>query len=90
MAEEYHYPPELFELLAQTIPLLVKGKKDVLTFFKGAGVEPALMTGVTRRVNQDKVGEFVISRDMIYLITPNGDTHEIIDTERYFEEDKEE
>ena len=37
MAEEYHYPPELFELLVQTIPLLVKGKKDVLTFFKGAG-----------------------------------------------------
>jgi hypothetical protein len=36
------------------------------------------------------VGEFVISRDMIYLIAPNGDTHEIIDTERYFEEDKEE
>ena len=36
------------------------------------------------------VGEFVISRDTIYLITPNGDAREIIDTERYFEEDKEE
>lgn len=34
MAEEYHYPPELFELLEQTIPLLVRGKQDVLTFFK--------------------------------------------------------
>ena len=36
------------------------------------------------------VGEFVISKDTIYLITSNGETREIIDTERYFEEDIEE
>jgi hypothetical protein len=33
------------------------------------------------------IGEFVISQDTIYLITPNGETREIIDTERYFEEE---
>lgn len=33
------------------------------------------------------VGEFVISLDTIYLITSNGETREIIDTERYFEEE---
>lgn len=33
------------------------------------------------------IGEFVISRDTIYLITPNGNTREITDTERYFEEE---
>ena len=33
------------------------------------------------------VGEFVISQDTIYLITSNGETREIMDTERYFEEE---
>jgi hypothetical protein len=33
------------------------------------------------------VGEFVISRDTIYLISPNGDTSELTDTETYFEEE---
>jgi restriction system protein len=75
MAEEYHYPPELFELLVQTIPLLVKGKKDVLTFFKGAGVESALMTGVARRVNQDKdsISKYEIVRTVLEKLNERGD-----------------
>lgn len=75
IAEEYHYPPELFELLVQTIPLLVKGKKDVLTFFKGAGVEPGLMAGVTRRVNQDKdsISKYEIVRTVLEKLNERGD-----------------
>src|SRR2546428_3148745 len=75
MAEEYHYPPELFELLVQTIPLLAKGKKDVLTFFKGAGVESALMAGVTRRVNQDKdsINKYEIVRTVLEKLNERGD-----------------
>lgn len=75
MAEEYHYPPELFELLVQTIPLLVKGKKDVLTFFKGAGVEPGLMVGVTRKVNQDKdsINKYEIVRTVLEKLNERGD-----------------
>ena len=38
MDEIYHYPPELFNLLVDTIPLLFRSKKDVLLFFKGSGV----------------------------------------------------
>jgi len=75
MAQEYHYPPELFELLVQTIPILVKGKKDVLTFFKGAGVEPSLMAGVTRKVNQDKdsINKYEIARTVLEKLNERGD-----------------
>jgi len=75
MAEEYHYPPELFELLVGTIPLLVKGKKDVLTFFKGSGVEPNLMTDVTRRVDQDKdsIKKHEIARTVLERLNERGD-----------------
>ena len=34
----YHYPPELLQLLVDAIPRLCRGKKDVLLFFRGAGV----------------------------------------------------
>ena len=75
MAEEYHYPPELFELLVETIPLLVKGKKDLLTFFKGSGVEPNLMTDVTRRVDQDKdsIKKHEIARTVLERLNERGD-----------------
>ena len=75
MAEEYHYPPELFELPVETIPLLVKGKKDVLTFFKGAGVEPGLMTDVTRRVDLDKdsIKKHEITRTVLERLNERGD-----------------
>lgn len=39
----FHYPPDLFNLLVQTIPLLCRSKKDVLTFFIGAGVKYELL-----------------------------------------------
>jgi len=42
MSDIYHYPPDLFNLVIQTIPLLNKSKKSVLTFFNGAGVEETL------------------------------------------------
>lgn len=30
----FHYPPELFELLVETIPLLSKSKKSVLLYLR--------------------------------------------------------
>lgn len=34
----FHYPPELFNLLVDTIPVLNRSKKDILLFFKGLGL----------------------------------------------------
>ncbi|MCV5706679.1 restriction endonuclease, partial [Escherichia coli] len=34
----FHYPPELFNLLVDVVPLLNRSKQDVLVFFRGAGV----------------------------------------------------
>ena len=52
MAEQtditFHYPPELFSLLVDTIPLLNRSKKDVLLFFRGAGVPAGQRIGLRR------------------------------------------
>jgi hypothetical protein len=34
----FHYPPELLNLLTETVPKLCRSKKDLLLFFQGAGV----------------------------------------------------
>lgn len=41
MADHFHYPHDILDLLVETIPRLVKGKKDVILFFEGAGVDEA-------------------------------------------------
>ena len=34
----FHFPPDVFEAVINAVPLLVRGKRDVLTFFQGCGV----------------------------------------------------
>jgi hypothetical protein len=51
----YHYPPDLFNLLVDTIPLLCKSKKDVLIFFKGAGVPTNMMEDMISKVNYSEI-----------------------------------
>lgn len=46
----FHYPPVLFNLLVDTIPALNRGKKDMLVFFRGAGVPDELLNDLAERV----------------------------------------
>jgi restriction system protein len=46
----FHYPPELFNLLVDTIPVLNRSKKDVLLFFRGAGVSGDLVDDIAKRL----------------------------------------
>ena len=72
----YHYPPELFNLLVDTIPLLFRAKKDVLIFFKGAGVNPKHMSDLSERVNNDRqnINKYEIVKNILVRINEQGDT----------------
>ena len=39
MADIFHFPPDLMNLLVDTIPRLNKSKKDLIAFFLNCGVE---------------------------------------------------
>ncbi len=54
MTEPYHYPPELFELLVQTVPRLCRSKNGVLLFFRGAGVDFDILEDLWDRVQTDR------------------------------------
>jgi restriction system protein len=71
----YHYPPELMSLLIETIPRLCRSKKDVLLFFRGAGVSEAALADLTERVTVDRnaVSKAEIARSILGLVNEGGD-----------------
>ena len=44
----FHYPPELTQLLIQTIPLLCPAKRDGMMFFRGSGVRDSVRADLPR------------------------------------------
>ncbi|RYE23898.1 MAG: restriction endonuclease, partial [Sphingobacteriaceae bacterium] len=75
--DSFHYPPELFELLVSTIPLLNKSKKSVLLFFRGAGVAENLYKDLSDKldVNKDSVHKYEISRIILTRINEKKDVY---------------
>ncbi|GHT78414.1 restriction endonuclease [Spirochaetia bacterium] len=83
MNDVFHYPPDLFDLLVQTIPLLNRSKENVLLFFKGSGVDENLFSDITQQVRIDKnsITKFAICRRILETINEN--------TEKYLRERRE-
>jgi len=72
----YHYPPEIFALLVDTIPLLCKSKHDVIIFLKGAGVSSDAITDLEERVKKDRqnINKYEIVRTCLERINHKGDS----------------
>lgn len=73
--ESYHYPPELLSLLIDTIPLLCRSKRDVLQFFRGAGVSQQMMMDLAERVNSaaESISKYEIARTILTRLNEQGD-----------------
>lgn len=71
----FHHPPELTTLLIDTIPVLVKAKKDVVLFFKGAGVPSSLLQDLHHRVETDRenINKYEIVRTVMTRLNERGD-----------------
>lgn len=76
MAEQFHYPPEIFNLLVDTIPLLCRSKQDVILFFQGAGVAQEDLAEVSRIVRTDRrsITKFDIARNVLTKVNARGDS----------------
>ncbi|MDN3587521.1 hypothetical protein QWY86_12625 [Pedobacter aquatilis] len=75
--DSFHYPPELFELLIETIPLLCRSKKAVLLFFRGAGVAESMYSDLSNRLDMDKdsINKYEICRIMITRLNEKNDAY---------------
>jgi restriction system protein len=71
----YHYPPELTQLLTQTIPLLCPAKRDVLTFFKGSGVGEAVLADLEAQLRRDRdsINKYEIVRTVLERVNAKGE-----------------
>lgn len=76
MTEQYHYPPEVLNLLVDTIPLLCRSKKCVVLFLQGAGVDSGDLAGVadTVRNNPDSINKYEIVRTVLVKVNARGDS----------------
>jgi hypothetical protein len=76
MADQFHYPPEVFNLLVDTIPLLCRTKSDVVIFFQGAGVAHDDLNEVARvvRINRNSISKYDIVRDVLTKVNARGDS----------------
>ena len=72
----FHYPPELFGLLVDTIPLLCRSKEDTLLFIKGAGVGDALIADLWQivRTDRSRINKYEIVRTTLTRLNEQSET----------------
>lgn len=77
MNDFFQYPPDLFDLIVQTIPLLNRSKKSVLLFFKGAGVPEDLFSDISKQISVDKdsINKYEITRKILERINEESDKY---------------
>ena len=71
----FHYPPELTQLLIQTIPLLCPTKRDVLSFFRGSGVGTSMREDLEAQVRRDRdsINKYEIVRVVLERLNARGE-----------------
>jgi len=72
----FQYPPQLMDLLIDTIPRLCRGRKTVLLFFEGAGVEEPLLADLRHRIHKDpkSINKFDIARTILTRLNQRGES----------------
>lgn len=75
MSIPYHYPPDLLELLVDTIPRLIRSKRALFDFFASSGVNESFVSdlGVRVFVNKEHVTKFEITRTVLVRLNQGGD-----------------
>ena len=71
----FHYPPELTQLLVDTIPLLCRSKRDVLLFFVGAGLPEQQFPDIAAQVRNapEGINKYELTRTLLSMLNGGGD-----------------
>ena len=74
MEETFQYPPELFALMVDTLPLLCRSKDDLLLFFRGAGVSYDHLNDVQEQLQEDRksINKYQIARTILARLNERG------------------
>jgi restriction system protein len=71
----FQYPPELFSLMVDAIAVLCKSKRDVILFFRGAGVPTSMTDDIETalKTNRDSVKKHESARTILTRVNEGGD-----------------
>jgi restriction system protein len=71
----YHFPPELLEILVETIPVLGRAKEFPLVFFRGAGVSESMLADWRTQLttNRHLINKYQISRSVLTRLSEGHD-----------------
>lgn len=71
----FHYPPELFNLLVDVVPLLNRSKQDVLVFFRGAGVPDSMTADIATRLKAapKDINKYEMVRTVLERLNAKGE-----------------
>ena len=71
----FHYPPELFNLLVDVVPLLNRSKQDVLVFFRGAGVSDTTTADIAAHLRSapKDVNKYQMVRTVLERLNAKGE-----------------
>ena len=70
----FHYPPDVFDAVVDAVPLLTRGKRDVVMFFRGCGVDRMFLAGIERRIDADpRFSKYHITREILAYLNERGD-----------------
>ena len=76
MAETFHYPPHVFDLLVETIARLNRAKKGVVLFLRGAGVANDDLAEVDSivKLSPESINKFEIVRNVLTKVNARADS----------------
>ena len=70
----FHYPPDVFDAVVDAVPLLTRGKKDVVLFFRGCGVDRTFLARIERRIDAEPTySKYHITREILAHVNELGD-----------------
>jgi restriction system protein len=70
----FHFPPDVFSAIVDAVPLLTRGKKEVLTFFQGCGVTAVRLQPLLAQIaNDPKLSKYEITRELLTELNAQGD-----------------
>lgn len=71
----FHYPPELLQVLIDTLPKLCKSKSDLLLFFQGAGLSKVVLTPYQQLLNSNKAAfnKYHVTRELLAKLNEQGE-----------------
>jgi len=71
----FHFPPDVFDAVVDAVPVITRGKKDVLLFFQGCGVNRLYLRSLEPWTTQDSgKSKYHITRAVLAHLNEIGDS----------------